>query len=162
MGEALELAIGKREKSDCPPPGPGLATVTWTVRAAVRSAAGTIAERLAPLTKEVGNGLPFQFTVLPAEKLAPLTARVRDDVPGAELAGVSARLRKGMPPPLRAPDPVNVMLCGLSASSSKILSVPFLVPRSEGVKSTVMLQLWPGARLLPHGFEETRKSDVGS
>jgi hypothetical protein len=41
------------------------------------------------------------------------------------------------------------MVCGLSASPSKILSVPVLLPRPVGVKFTVIVQFCPAATLLP-------------
>src|SRR5215469_7010788 len=73
----MRLDVGsvtvKGTGSELPPPGPGFTTVTLAVPSLNTSSAGTIAVSLAALTNVVTKGLPFQFTVDPDTKLAPLT-----------------------------------------------------------------------------------------
>ena len=52
---------------------------------------------------------------------------------------------QGVPVPV----PVRLTVCGLEVALSVTISVPVAVPSASGVKETEMMQLAPGARVLP-------------
>ena len=86
-GGAAEIV--KVCKADVPPPGVGLNTVTCTLPAAATSAAGMAAVSCVALTNVVVRSAPFQRTVEPVTKLAPLTVRVKAAAPVAAPVGAS-------------------------------------------------------------------------
>ena len=81
------LAIVKVCALDVPPHG--VTTVIEAVPAVAIRAAGTVAVSCVPLTNVVASGLPFQFTVEPETKLAPLTVSVNCGLPAAVQFGLS-------------------------------------------------------------------------
>jgi hypothetical protein len=60
-----------------------------------------------------------------------------------------ARLTAG---PAATPVPLKVSVCGLPAALSATLRAPVRVPLAVGVKGTLMVQLFPAARLVPQLF----------
>jgi hypothetical protein len=55
-----------------------------------------------------------------------------------------------------APVPVRLMVCGLPAALSVIVTLAVRLPLAVGVKVTLMVQLAPVARELPHVFVCTK------
>ena len=70
-----------------PPPGVGVLTVTGTVPAVLTWAALTEAVNCKPLTKVVGNAVPFQLITELLIKFVPFTVRVNAADPAVTLAG---------------------------------------------------------------------------
>ncbi len=85
----VEDAIENASAFETPPPGAGLDTVTRIVPALAMSAARIDALNCVELTKIVLRGLPFQFTIDPDTKLAPLTVRTKFAAPAEALDGAS-------------------------------------------------------------------------
>jgi hypothetical protein len=67
---------------------PGLTTVTEAVPSSARSVAGTEAVSCVELTNVVVRAVPFQSTVEPLTKLAPLTVSVKPGPPSVAEAGL--------------------------------------------------------------------------
>jgi hypothetical protein len=69
---------------------PGLLTLTLAVPGWTKSEAGTLAKSVVELTNDVVRAAPFQRTVEPLPKLAPVTVRVNAAPPWFALAGLSS------------------------------------------------------------------------
>jgi hypothetical protein len=85
----LGLLIEKPRGPEVPPPGAGLATVTFAVPAVAMSLDEIVAVIWLALTKLVVRLLPFHCTVDPCTKPEPLTVRVNPGPPAIELDGAT-------------------------------------------------------------------------
>jgi hypothetical protein len=98
-------------------------------------------------------GAPVQVSATADVKLfKPVTVTVAVPVlPAAKLkvAGATAIEKSG---PVDVPVPLSVAVCGLLASLSATLSVAVTAPAAVGVKVTLMVQLLPAARVVPHAL----------
>ena len=83
------LFIVKLREADVPPPGAGVNTVTAAVPLPAMSAPLIVAVKRVADSKVVGRSSPFQRTVDPDTKPAPLTVRVKLGPPAAVDVGLS-------------------------------------------------------------------------
>jgi hypothetical protein len=80
---------------DVPPPGPGFVTETERVPLVATSGEEICAVTRPALTKVVGRAAPFHFTIVPETNPAPLTVKIKPELPGATLVGDKGWLTVG-------------------------------------------------------------------
>src|SRR5580704_13610930 len=146
LGE-IEVSVGtglsttKLEFPDVPPPGAGLLTVTANVPPFAISVARMVAVSSVALTKVVARADPAHFTTEVLTKFLPVTVIVNPAPPAFAVLGESEVIA-GM---------------GLSMTSwtvwvpapSLIVKVAVCAPATVGLAVTVIVQSWPGRRLVP-------------